>query len=201
MRRGFTLIELLVVIAIIAILASILFPVFARARAKARQASCASNMKQLALAFEMYSQDNDETMPGCPNGPGGNGLYGGWVWYPTFGTPGNGYFDVTRGAMYSYVRNRQIFICPDDRTGSGCSYEMNSYMRGTALAAIPSPADTLLLIPEDSNGTANDGYFDVPAGDVPMRNHNDGMNLAYADGHVKWQKWDNQKIYNACLLQ
>jgi prepilin-type N-terminal cleavage/methylation domain-containing protein/prepilin-type processing-associated H-X9-DG protein len=201
MRRGFTLIELLVVIAIIAILASILFPVFSRARAKARQASCVSNMKQLALAFEMYAQDNDETMPGAPNAPAGNGAYGGWIWYPTFGTPGSGYFDVTRGALYSYVRNRQIYMCPDDRTNSGCSYELNSNLRWAALAAIQSPADTLLLIPEDSFGTANDGYFDVPQPDIPIRRHNDGMNLAYADGHAKWQKWDNQKVYNACALQ
>ena len=63
MRRGFTLIELLVVIAIIAILAAILFPVFARAREKARQTSCLSNVKELALALLMYSQDYDETIP------------------------------------------------------------------------------------------------------------------------------------------
>src|ERR1700756_3607746 len=62
-RSGFTLIELLVVIAIIAILAAILFPVFAQAREKARQASCASNMKQIGLAMIMYVQDYDETMP------------------------------------------------------------------------------------------------------------------------------------------
>ncbi|MCD6351947.1 MAG: prepilin-type N-terminal cleavage/methylation domain-containing protein, partial [Armatimonadetes bacterium] len=63
MRRGFTLIELLVVIGIIAILAAILFPVFARAREKARQASCLSNLKQLALGFLMYIQDYDERLP------------------------------------------------------------------------------------------------------------------------------------------
>ena len=62
-RRGFTLIELLVVIAIISILASILFPVFARARAKGRQTACLSNVKQLVMAFIMYANDSDETMP------------------------------------------------------------------------------------------------------------------------------------------
>lgn len=66
-RRGFTLIELLVVIAIIAILAAILFPVFARARENARRASCSSNMKQIGLAFAQYSQDYDETYPGVLN--------------------------------------------------------------------------------------------------------------------------------------
>ena len=67
-RRGFTLIELLVVIAIIAILAAILFPVFAQARAKARQAACQSNMKQLGSAIMMYTQDNDEMYPKTQSG-------------------------------------------------------------------------------------------------------------------------------------
>jgi prepilin-type N-terminal cleavage/methylation domain-containing protein len=70
-NKGFTLIELLVVIAIIAILAAILFPVFAQAREKARQTSCLSNCKQIGLSLQMYAQDYDETLPNAgPNWPG-----------------------------------------------------------------------------------------------------------------------------------
>jgi len=75
-RRGFTLVELLVVIAIIAILAAILFPVFARAREAARSASCRSNLKQIGLAINMYRQDYDETMPFQVNGSL-------WTFHPT----------------------------------------------------------------------------------------------------------------------
>jgi len=201
MRKGFTLIEILVVLAIIAILAAILFPVFARARAKARQAQCASNLRQLASAFEMYVTDYDDTYPGAPNGNGGNSTYGGWVWYAAFGTPAPGYFDVTRGAVYPYVRNTQIYICPDDRSGSGCTYELNCWLRFLPMAMVPKPAETLLLIPEDDHGTANDGYFDVPAGDYPCLRHNGGLNAAFADGHVKWNRWDRAQTHAACWPQ
>lgn len=93
---GFTLIELLVVIAIIAILAAVLFPVFASAREKARQTACASNMKQLGLAFVQYQQDFDETNP-----PGSN-------WYGQ----GNGW----AGQLYPYVQSLAVFVCPSDAT-------------------------------------------------------------------------------------
>ncbi len=96
MRRGFTLIELLVVIAIIAILAAILFPVFARARSKARQASCQSNMKQLALAFMMYCQDYDGNFPA---------VYNDALGYPEGRI-------IWADCIYPYVKNRQIFMCP-----------------------------------------------------------------------------------------
>ena len=91
-RRGFTLIELLVVIAIIAILAAILFPVFARAREQARRTSCLSNLKQLALAAMMYGQDYDELLP-------------------VGATQGNPLWSVVQG-LQPYVKNSQIFYCP-----------------------------------------------------------------------------------------
>jgi prepilin-type N-terminal cleavage/methylation domain-containing protein/prepilin-type processing-associated H-X9-DG protein len=106
MRRGFTLIELLVVIAIIAILAAILFPVFAQAREKARSASCLSNLKQMGLAWMMYAQDYDERFPTSDGGGAWNdcaimknkGSYGGWI--------GN--------LLLPYAKNVNIFTCPSN---------------------------------------------------------------------------------------
>ena len=100
-RRAFTLIELLVVIAIIAILAAILFPVFAQAREKARQTACLSNEKQIGMGIMMYAQDNDETYPNAnPPTPainGGTGPYLSWD-----------------QQIAPYVKNVQVYACPDD---------------------------------------------------------------------------------------
>jgi len=105
-QYGFTLIELLVVIAIIAILAAILFPVFARARENARKANCLSNMKQLGLAVMQYAQDYDEVLPPTYNGgsttytlPNGNQHTGAVLW-PTL--------------LYPYVKNTGVYVCPSD---------------------------------------------------------------------------------------
>src|SRR5215212_3362705 len=106
-RSGFTLIELLVVIAIIAILAAILFPVFAQAREKARQATCLSNCKQIGLASNMYVQDYDETFPGH-DWPKGNGR---------FALPDGRAFEGHVGwaaQFYPYVKNQNVYVCPSD---------------------------------------------------------------------------------------
>jgi len=117
--KGFTLIELLVVIAIIAILAAILFPVFAQAREKARQISCASNEKQLGLAFIQYIQDNDEYYPSGTQYP--NPEIG-----PNPTTPhnqGNGTQNWDQGAgwssqIYQYAKSTGLYHCPDDSTST-----------------------------------------------------------------------------------
>lgn len=145
-RQGFTLIELLVVIAIIAILAAILFPVFAQAREKARQTSCLSNEKQLGLGVMMYAQDYDETFP-----------IGGW---------GNAtgqsrwYWDVQ-----PYMKSQLIRQCPSSRYAKDISsshvwnsnYGLNSNLSGwdqwanvKSLAAVSVPADTVLFTEADT---------------------------------------------------
>ena len=215
-RQGFTLIELLVVIAIIAILAAILFPVFAKAREKARQASCSSNMKQLGLGFIQYVQDNDE------NYPGGNFSCGGQGW---------------AGRIYPYVKSTGVYKCPDDSNTATApnvplSYTFNrdfdyrpsgGFYNGINNAQFPSPANTITLFestgasadptntttPETSSATGqgngdNGGacgtvkqdtgpippYIVTSSGDqaFPTGRHTDGSEYLLADGHVKYFK-------------
>src|SRR5580658_1927210 len=122
-RTGFTLIELLVVIAIIAILAAILFPVFAQAREKARQTTCTSNVKQIGLAWLMYVQDYDESFPPTNSVQNANS---GWVNSPTFTgkypcKPCRPHLQSNPSVTYDptiyaepYIKNYDIFKCPDD---------------------------------------------------------------------------------------
>lgn len=150
--RGFTLIELLVVIAIIAILAAILFPVFARARENARRASCQSNLKQIALSFHQYSQDYDERLPLVAWAVAATGDYpsgtGGTSYSPTAGGPKGGWLgpwntEVTCwiDEIMPYLKSTQILNCPSDplpQLGAGAgygvygaiSYGMNGGMHG-----------------------------------------------------------------------
>jgi len=182
MRKGFTLIELLVVIAIIAILAAILFPVFAKAREKARQASCQSNIKQCALAVHMYLQDYDENLPMSRSAEYSTGAlaWRGWEW-----------------GVGPYMKNTQMLRCPSAPTitvayGETCSggYAAMQYNAGKAMGTITKPAEMKLLI--DLNGSfwhipiqiSPGGCHDGPW--VGHFRHNEGTNVAYVDGHVKW---------------
>jgi prepilin-type processing-associated H-X9-DG protein len=197
------LIELLVVIAIIAILAAILFPVFAQAREKARQASCQSNMKQFGLANAMYQSDYD-------------GYYIPTA-RPQTGVPGNGPWWMI--LMQPYVKNLQIVDCPSYTIAGWCGmgscegnagqrywrrvggYGMNrgynnvtaqSYMSpaGRKEVDVPLPADTILIVDVRCIVAAGDTHptFDpeVARTDSRQPRHNDGFNTLFCDGHVKW---------------
>jgi prepilin-type N-terminal cleavage/methylation domain-containing protein/prepilin-type processing-associated H-X9-DG protein len=182
MRKGFTLIELLVVIAIIAILAAILFPVFAKAREKARQSTCQSNLKQLGIGLSMYIQDWDEMIPRAYaannitwyNQPGCLVTYiPGWTW--NSGNGKGGLIDCPSRAkgMWATAANNKV------------EYAMNATPGYLSLnmAKIDKPTELLAFVDATNyyTGYANDSgltFLTYP--------HNNGANIAYMDGHVKW---------------
>lgn len=188
-RRAFTLIELLVVVGIIALLAAILFPVFARARENARRANCQSNLKQIAMGFEMYTQDFDRQYPPLPPSPP----------------------DGTQGWSFSlsnsYLKNDQIFQCPSesDRTFY-TDYWMNAELLGLNDSELAQPANTAL----NSDGQASTVEYAIGVANSPpgcslnvdcdwvaweptaayTTRHLGGANYSFADGHVKFLRPD-----------
>jgi prepilin-type N-terminal cleavage/methylation domain-containing protein/prepilin-type processing-associated H-X9-DG protein len=152
LSAGFTLIELLVVIAIIAILASILFPVFARARENARRSSCQSNMKQIGLGIMQYTQDYDEKFP--------SGLViGGYDSWKGIGWAGQ---------SYPYIKSAQIFKCPSDSTNAVApavpvSYAFNTLMASQSMSILNESVKTVALV-EVQGGSANVSVAGEPGG-------------------------------------
>ena len=208
-RRGFTLIELLVVIAIIAILAAILFPVFAQAREAARKTQCASNQRQLGMAFRVYSADYEEQLPATWDGAVGSGAdsgTGGWMYFTNFLGPAR--FDPAKGSLFPYVKSTGIFQCPTDGARLGNSYSINAllstntallgYHAGLADAAISEPASTFLLVEEheDQRATSDDGYFNVWIPNKLSARHHGGALYLFCDGHVKFLKSDTIRYPN-----
>ena len=207
-KKGFTLIELLVVIAIIAILAAILFPVFARARENARRASCQSNLKQIALGVFQYKQDYDEKLPTVATPYAAPGPYG-WA-----------------DAIQPYLKSTQIYQCPSETTAPQANPQLAGYTdywinaSATSLSDASFTSSSLTVLLGDGDGTAPSAGSDygsqsryinragaalggvtttatcattltTPTNaitDKGASRHLDGGNYAFADGHVKWFK-------------
>ena len=210
-RAAFTLVELLVVIAIIAILASILFPIFARARENARRTSCLSNLKQLGLGFMQYTQDYDEAFPLSS--------------YPTTSVSWT-------ASTAPYIKSTQIFRCPSDTAARWnnpvappatnyytTSYIMNAWFAGTQtyakLSAVQAPSKVAVLVDANTDVTQRDHFhpfnwivetpanplyssfmhgmtFDDTANatkEIALTRHLDTFNTLYADGHAKSRRW------------
>jgi prepilin-type N-terminal cleavage/methylation domain-containing protein/prepilin-type processing-associated H-X9-DG protein len=192
-RRAFTLIELLVVIAIIAIIAAILFPVFSRARENARRASCQSNLKQIGLGMAQYTQDYDEKYLIDQDSAGPSGA--GQTFVKT---------------LDPYIKSTQVFICPsvpkqaingpqptDDLTikdgtwlafGDSGAYGLNANFA----ARSPSKAMSEIVTPAEAPMAFDCSWYEAvaaidPAGSVKdATRHFTGINICFADGHVKW---------------
>jgi len=186
-RHGFTLIELLVVIAIIAILAAILFPVFARAREKARQTSCVSNEKQLLLGALMYGQDYDERLP----------QHGNKCW----GATGNPLNLCQWEKIGPYTKNNQIRICPSGLVNYGWNIGLNDNSIGPSLGGFPQPSVTVLMActanPPWVNwqnggppGPTCPGTWLASHGCLDENRHNGGENFGFVDGHAKWSSYN-----------
>ena len=215
---GFTLIELLVVIAIIAILAAILFPVFAQAREKARQSSCLSNLKQIGTACQLYMDDYDDQFAPFIR------VWAYWddpsitsdypckkytivEWDNT--TPGN--FFTWMDCLHPYVKNRTMFECPSMKGYAG--YAQNRFLVNQEFGGAPTtksnieiahPSQTVLYCDTavcNWNGYCTSGKTDVlllnylcqggaAYGNVPSKayRHLDGANFLYADCHAKYSK-------------
>ena len=230
-REGFTLIELLVVIAIIAILAAILFPVFAQAREKARAASCLSNNKQIALAFSMYKQDYDETYPPAVTDPNGANIW----------------WEISVAPYIKASNVGGILTCPS-AASRAWAYSMNWSMSGQSDASAARPSDTILaadaaqdptLASKDKTSpayglpqagpyffytypTQGEGYWTVTPNFKSVKGdpnavidptkevnddskkstgqfryrHNQGVNAAFADGHTKYRRQGQIKLWN-----
>lgn len=180
-KEGFTLIELLVVIAIIAILASMLLPVFSRAREKARTAKCQSNVKQLGLAALMYCSDYDEVYP---------------LFDDDISTPAVCEYPAI---LLPYIKNKELFVCPSRRQGmdltsptaapsafNDVGYGYNAYLSDQSEAQLDDPSKVGMFRDStlsDASSLLVDSY---------PREHTEGVNIGYADGHVKWLNNSNR---------
>jgi prepilin-type N-terminal cleavage/methylation domain-containing protein/prepilin-type processing-associated H-X9-DG protein len=197
MRRNiaaFTLIELLVAIAVVAILAALLLPALSNARENARRARCASNLRQIIVGAVLYADESEDRFPAQPDDGRLVRVAGG---------DGSNYYDL----LTPLVQNPAVWLCPSAHDGPGrlMGYHMNGLIittNGLQHAAIAEPSQTLLIAETGYRRLYDQAYLRPDhAGnylyDRPQRNHSDGSNAGFVDGHVQWyhdSRWDSNSF-------
>ena len=204
MNKRFTLIELLVVIAIIAILAALLLPALAKAREKAEQISCVSNLKQFGLANIMYSNDNKNWF--CQSAPTVKNY--GWIYGELIS---GAKYDLkpADGSLFNYIGDEKVYLCDAETNDTNATYARNSNLSYAKKTTNVKKPTTFVLFAEDSNN--DDGIFSTPSWNYSTnalntdgsnkvaRFHNGkSTNLLYADGHVENTVKPDQEVQELC---